>query len=379
MNNLNIKNITNLLETGSINSERDISSSNILKLMDNANNSLNSRISSKNDYITFSKNIFIPLTELCRNYCGYCTFKKEATDHNAIILKNKEDIIKTLIHSEKYGCKEALFAFGEQADNDKTVKAKLVENNYSNMLEYIYDICDTTLNQTKLLPHTNGGTFSYEELKALKEVNVSMGLMLENSSPRLMEMEAHKNSPGKEPKLRLQTIEDAGKLKIPFTTGILIGIGETKKEIAKSLLDIRKIQDKYGHIQEIIIQNFRNKPGIPMENIQEPSLIDIIKTVATAKLIFPDLSIQVPPNLNFETAQMFLLCGVDDWGGVSPVSKDYVNPEAPWPKIQHLNNLTEQCGFKLKERLAIYDKYINDEYLNHRLLNNVKKLSESVK
>ncbi|MGL4669953.1 MAG: 7,8-didemethyl-8-hydroxy-5-deazariboflavin synthase subunit CofG [Methanobacteriaceae archaeon] len=327
-----------------------------------------------NNYITFSKNIFIPLTEICRNYCGYCTFKKEIDDPTAIILKNKSDIIKTLQESEKYGCKEALFAFGEQADSEELVKANLSKNNYSNMLEYIYDICNTTLNQTKLLPHTNGGIFSYDELKTLKEVNVSMGLMLETSSPRLMGEEAHKNSPGKDPKLRLQTIKDAGKLKIPFTTGILIGIGETKEEIAKSLLDIRKIQDKYGHIQEIIIQNFRAKPGIPMENQKEPSLIDIIKTVATAKLIFPDLSIQVPPNLNFETAQIFLLTGVDDWGGVSPVSKDYVNPEAPWPEIQHLKDLTEQCGFKLKERLAIYDKYINKDYLNPRLLSKTEEL-----
>ncbi|MGL6297767.1 MAG: radical SAM protein, partial [Methanobacteriaceae archaeon] len=203
MNKLNIKNITSLLETGAIDSENIDSANNfnnsikindnritnnILKLMANANNSIASKIASKKsnnnyNYITFSKNIFIPLTELCRNYCGYCTFKKESSHPNAIILKNKEDVIKTLKQSEKYGCKEALFAFGEQADSDKAVKAKLAENSYSNMLEYIYDICDTTLKQTKLLPHTNGGTFSYEELKALKEVNVSMGLMLENSSP----------------------------------------------------------------------------------------------------------------------------------------------------------------------------------------------------
>ncbi|WP_409200488.1 7,8-didemethyl-8-hydroxy-5-deazariboflavin synthase subunit CofG [Methanobrevibacter sp. DSM 116169] len=320
--------------------------------------------------ITYSKNVFIPLTEVCKNDCGYCSFKKEATDENAIILKNKEEILSILKEAEKYGCKEALFAFGEDADSNEIVKNKLNELGYSNMVDYIYDICKSTLNETNLLPHTNGGNFSFDDLEKLKSVNVSMGLMLENSSNRLMDTIAHVKSPGKDPNLRLETISNAGKLKIPYTTGILIGIGETKEEIVDSLLEIKKISDKYGHIQEIIIQNFTPVPGIAMENYSEPSLFDMIRTVALAKFIFKnsDISIQVPPNLNYNTSQIFLLCGCDDWGGVSPLSKDYVNPDSPWPTLDYLEKLTIDAGYVLKERLAIYDKYINNEWLDEDLL-----------
>ena len=280
----------------------------------------------ENNLITYSKNIFIPLTEICRNDCGYCNFKKNPEDLNAIILKTKEEILAVLKEAEKYGCKEAMFAFGEDADEEEVVQKRLQEFGYNKMIDYIVDICQMTLDETSLLPHTNGGNFSFEELKRLKEVNASMGLMLENSSSRLMELPAHNKSPGKNPVLRLETISNAGKLKIPYTTGILIGIGETTEEIADSLLDIREIYDKYGHIQEIIIQNFTSTPEIEMKDWPEPSLLDMIRTVTAATLLFSDtdVSIQVPPNLNYDTAQVFLLCGADDWGGVSPVSHDYV-------------------------------------------------------
>ncbi len=332
----------------------------------------------ENDIITYSKNVFIPLTEICRNYCGYCTFRKDPSNSQALILKDKVDSIDQLKIAEKYGCKEALFTFGEQADEEPIVKKALLEKNYESMTEYTYDICETTLDETNLLPHTNAGILSYEDMKTLKEVNVSMGMMLENSSSRLRETEAHKNSPGKDPNLRIKTIADAGKLNIPYTTGILIGIGETKAEIAESLLAIKDLQNKYGHIQEIIIQNFRSKPGIPMENNPEPSVLDMIRTVSVSKLLFDNVSIQVPPNLNYETNQIFLLCGADDWGGISPVSKDYVNPEAPWPEIERMRNLTLDAGFKLKERLAIYDKYINNDYLNENILNKTLKLKNEL-
>ena len=233
-----------------------------------------------------------------------------------------------------------------------------------------------TLDETSLLPHTNGGNFSYESLERLKEVNASMGLMLENSSKRLMELPAHKKSPGKNPELRLETISNAGKLKIPYTTGILIGIGETKEEIAESLLAIKEIQDKYGHIQEVIIQNFTPIPGIEMENWPKPSFLDMVRTVIAGYLLFKDsdVSIQVPPNLNKDTAQIFLLCGADDWGGVSPVSPDFVNITSPWPEIDELNELTKDAGFELTERLCVYDKYINSEWLNEQLLENITNL-----
>lgn len=331
----------------------------------------------ENNLITFSKNIFIPLTEICRNDCGYCNFKKDPTDPTAIILKSKEDILLDLKEAEKYGCKEAMFAFGEDADEEEIVQLKLAEYGYENMIDYIVDICQMTLDETTLLPHTNGGNFCYDDLKRLKDVNASMGLMLENSSPRLMKLPAHNKSPGKNPKLRLETIENAGKLKIPYTSGILIGIGETKEEIADSLLALRNIHDKYGHIQEIIIQNFTPIPGIEMENSKEPTLLDMIRTVIAGCLVFKDtdVSIQVPPNLNNETAQIFLLCGADDWGGVSPVSPDYVNITSPWPGIDELKYITENAGFELIERLCIYDKYINCEWLNEEILNKISNLS----
>ncbi|MDR3290955.1 MAG: 7,8-didemethyl-8-hydroxy-5-deazariboflavin synthase subunit CofG [Methanobrevibacter sp.] len=331
-----------------------------------------------NNDITYSKNIFIPLTEVCRNSCGYCIFKKESDDPSVILLKDKEEIIKELEVSQKYGCKEALITFGEQADEDELVLKVLNEKGFENIGDYLYDVCEEILDKTNLLPHSNCGVLPYNMLKKLKEVNVSMGMMLENSSPRLMETIAHKNSPGKNPKLRLETISNAGKLNIPYTTGILIGIGEKKYEISDSLIDIKDLQEKYGHIQEIIIQNFKSKVGTPMEFYNEPSLLDMIRTVSVAKLLFNDVSIQVPPNLNYHTNQIFLLCGADDWGGISPLTKDYVNPNDKWPRINELQKFSMELGFKLKERLAIYDKYINEEHLNQKLLSKTEVLKEKL-
>ncbi len=323
----------------------------------------------ENNLITYSKNVFIPLTEICRNDCGYCNFKKTPDDKNAIILKSKEEILNELKIAEKYGCSEALFTFGEDADEEKVVLDRLNEFGYTDMIDYIVDVCRMTLDETDLLPHTNGGNFSYNAMKRLKEVNASMGLMLENSSPRLMELPAHEKSPGKDPKLRLETIANAGKLKIPYTTGILIGIGETKEEIVDSLFEIKHLHEKYGHIQEIIIQNFTKTPHIQMKDYPEPSFLDMVRTVTAASLLFSDtdVSIQVPPNLNYDTAQIFLLCGADDWGGVSPVSHDFVNPTSPWPTLNELEHLTSDAGFKLVERLCVYEKYINDEWLNESI------------
>ena len=373
-----MKSISNsIIKKGNLNKKKILS---LLKIKQNDINELMSLANSKREdnLVTYSKNVFIPLTEICRNYCGYCTFRKEPKDSNAIILKDKSEVISQLKLAEKYGCKEALFSFGEQADEKKVVKSALKNKAFENMTEYLYDICEATLNNTNLLPHTNVGILSYEDMNSLKKVNVSMGMMLENTSHRLMEMDAHKNSPGKDPDLRIRTIADAGDLKIPYSTGILIGIGETKEEITDSLLTIKKLHDKYGHIQEVIIQNFKSKSGIPMEQYQEPSVLDMIRTVSVAKLLLEDVAIQVPPNLNSETNQIFLLCGADDWGGISPISKDYVNPESPWPKIEYMKDLTHDAGMKLKERLAVYDKYTNKEYLSENVLNNTLKLKNQL-
>jgi FO synthase subunit 1 len=321
--------------------------------------------------ITYSKNVFLPLTEICKNKCGYCTFRKDSNSFDAKILMKPEEVLGIIKKADSLNCKEALFTFGEQPDETDKVMAELVNLGFDGMLEYLYYICSETLEKTSLLPHSNPGILKKDELKMLREVNASMGLMLETSSQRMMETIAHENSPGKNPKLRISTIENAGKLKIPFTTGLLIGIGETIEERVESLLELRRIQNKYGHIQEIIIQNFKPKPGIPMEDYMEPSMAEMIRMVSITKLMFPDVSVQVPPNLNQHHSQIFLMAGADDWGGVSPVTPDYVNPEAPWPEIDELKNITTELGFKLQERLPVYPDYINEEFLDNRILKKI--------
>ena len=332
----------------------------ILNKLDQINNKF------KRDYITYSKNVFIPLSKWCRNRCGYCIFRE-----NKPSLMKPDKVKEILLKGDKLGCREALFTFGEKVDENKEIKEQLKAMGYDNILEYLYDLEEWTLNNTSLLPHTNCGILNYDELKMLKEVNASMGLMLENASERLMNTIAHKHSPGKHPKLRIEMIENAGKLKIPFTTGLLIGIGETNEEIVDSLFKIKEIHEKYGHIQEVIIQNFRVKRGIPMENYKEPSPIKMLKVIILAKLILDDISIQIPPNLNRETGQLFLLAGVDDWGGISPLTKDYVNPEAEWPEVKELREWTEEVGLKLKMRLPVYDKYISREWLSEKVYNKI--------
>lgn len=326
------------------------------------------------DRITYSKNVFLPITDICRNECGYCTFKKTPDDENARVLMSEEEIFNILMEADKHGCKEALFTFGERPDETGEVKEALENSGFNDMLDYLYYLCNKTLDNTGLLPHSNPGILGKKELKKLKEVNASMGLMLETTSKRLMKTVAHEKSPGKNPDLRIKTIKDAGKLKIPFTTGLLIGIGETIEERAESLLEIKRLNDKYGHIQEIIIQNFMPKPGIPMESWGEPSLMEMIKIVAVTRLLFPDTGVQVPPNLNKRNAQVFLLAGADDWGGVSPITRDYVNPEAPWPELEHLKVMTEEMGLFLDERLPVYKKYVSHEYLSDKIM---KKISSN--
>ncbi|MGB9936585.1 MAG: 7,8-didemethyl-8-hydroxy-5-deazariboflavin synthase subunit CofG [Methanobacterium sp.] len=340
-------------------------SNDIISLLSSAESKRNSNT------ITYSKNVFLPLTEICRNECGYCTFKKTPDDEKARILMDYNEIFAILKEADKWECKEALFAFGEMAEETDEVKNALEKLGYANMVEYLYFICDETLKNTGLLPHSNPGILNKKEMGMLREVNASMGLMLETTSKRLMKTVVHEKSPGKDPDLRIKTIENAGKLKIPFTTGLLIGIGETIEERVDSLLEIKRINDKYGHIQEIIIQNFKSKPGIPMESWKEPSVIEMMKMVAVTKLLFPDVGVQVPPNLNKQNAQIFLLAGADDWGGVSPVTKDYVNPEAPWPELNDLKSMTEEMGLFLEERLPIYSRFIKEEFLSQKIMNKI--------
>ncbi|MHA1268502.1 MAG: 7,8-didemethyl-8-hydroxy-5-deazariboflavin synthase subunit CofG [Candidatus Helarchaeota archaeon] len=331
--------------------------------------------------ITYSKNVFLPLTSHCRNSCKYCNFKKEPNEHSPLYMTPKQ-ILSIIKLAEEKNCKEALLTMGEKPE-EKYSDSKLFLKelgNYSSTIEYLISICELILKKSSLLPHSNPGLMSFEELKQLKEVNASLGLMLENISPRLMEKNGpHEFSPGKDPDLRIKTIIDAGKLKIPFTTGILIGIGETNQEIIDSLIKIDEINEKYGHIQEIIIQGYtpRNDQINNINNntsgLRPPSIFKLIKTIIIAKLI-TDIPIQTPPNLN-TSFQIFLSSGIDDWGGISPLTPDYINPDHPWPKLKDIRSNTEEFGYILKERLAIYPKFIKKEFissnLQHKIFNYV--------
>lgn len=289
----------------------------------------------------------------------------------------KGEVDKALKEGLKKGCKEALFTFGERPEGYKKMRDFLEMRGYENFLEYLYDLCERAID-LGLLPHTNAGILGKGELRYLKDVNISMGLMLENASERLCEEgEAHEHSPGKSPKLRLEMIENAGKLKIPFTTGLLIGIGETNEEIIDSLLALKRIQQKYGHIQEIIVQNFVPKPGTPMENEPGPSLEKMIKATVATRLLFEDMSIQVPPNLNPGREEVFLKCGANDFGGVSPVTFDYINPESHWPEIGYLSSKVRGSGFELRERLAIYPRFVKKGWYTERLKSLVDEYADS--
>jgi FO synthase len=278
---------------------------------------------------------------------------------------------------EKLGCTEALFTLGERPElRYPEAKKWLFDHGYKTTIDYLNHMCELILQETSLFPHGNPGTMSGREMLALKQTNVSMGVMLENISPRLSETGGpHALAPSKWPKARLKTIKKAGELRIPFTTGILIGIGETKEERIRSLIAIRDAHDQYGHIQEVIIQNFRSKSDIPMRLHEEPTTDDLLWTVAVARIILgPKANIQVPPNLNSKDYPVFLLAGINDWGGVSPLTIDFVNPEAPWPQLPDLLRNTAKLGFNLKPRLPLYPEYIiqRKNYLPKRLENRVK-------
>jgi 7,8-didemethyl-8-hydroxy-5-deazariboflavin synthase CofG subunit len=314
----------------------------------------------KGRHVSYSRKVFIPLTNICRDRCGYCTFRKDPWEAGAKTMTSDE-VLAVAEAGGKLGCKEALFSLGDKPEAlYAEYRAALARLGYRRTLDYLRAACELVLQHTPLLPHANPGLMSYRDLAMLKELNASMGLMLENVSERLLQPGAtHDGAPDKRPALRLKTIENAGKLQIPFTTGILIGIGETLEERVDSLLAIRRLQAEYGHIQEVIIQNFRVKPTIPMRDWPEPTLLDMLRTIAVARLLLGGtMNIQAPPNLTPEAYQLLLLAGINDWGGISPLTIDFINPEAPWPKIKELGHVTGEVGLVLRERLAIYPEYI---------------------
>ena len=309
--------------------------------------------------VTFSKKVFVPLTTLCRDYCGYCTFRRDPGEPGAHTM-TPEEVVALVQAGARLGAKEALFSLGDKPEARFPEQREFLRRHgHRTTLGYLRAVCALTLRESTLLPHANPGVMPERDLAALREVNVSMGIMLETVSERLLAPGlAHDNAPDKVPARRLRTIALAGKLGIPFTTGILIGIGETPRERVDALVAIRDLHERYGHIQEVIVQSFRAKPRIPMREAPEPDFEDLLATVAVTRLLFgPEMNVQAPPNLSPDVYPRLLAAGLNDWGGISPLTLDHINPEKPWPLIPELRRATEAQGFVFRERLAIYPEF----------------------
>ena len=312
------------------------------------------------DTVTYSRKVFIPLTMLCRDHCHYCTFAKPPAKLEHPFL-TPDEAVAIAERGRRAGCKEALFTLGDRPEERYSeARAWLAGRGYASTLDYVRAVAIRVIEETGLLPHLNPGVMTYEELARLKHVSASMGIMLETSSDRLSRRGGpHFNSPDKVPAVRLRTIEDAGRLAVPFTTGILVGIGEDEGERAASLFGIRELHRRFRHVQEVIVQNFRAKPGTAMRDAPEPDDETFLAAVATARVVVgPHVSVQAPPNLSDPAQRLRLLdAGINDWGGVSPITPDHVNPERPWPAIEVLAATSLARGKHLRERLAIYPRF----------------------
>jgi 7,8-didemethyl-8-hydroxy-5-deazariboflavin synthase len=318
--------------------------------------------------LTFSRNVFLPLTTVCRNRCGYCSFRTPVRED---CLLAPEEIDRSLFRGAALGCTEALFTFGERPEEEQGFTTYLRKTGFATILDYCEAMCRKSI-AYGILPHTNAGILTYEELERLRAVNASMGLMLETTA----DIPAHAQSPGKMPEIRLAMMEDAGKLKIPFTTGILLGIGETMEDREDSLTAIRNLHRKYGHIQEVIIQNLCPKPGTPLEKATGPGTDEMCVTIQLARdILQEDIAIQIPPNLI--DASRLISCGVNDLGGVSPVTIDYINPEHPWPAIEELKEIAGTT--ELRERLCIYPQYIERGWYHADLQALINRLGQTIK
>ncbi len=312
--------------------------------------------------VTYSRKVFLPLTHLCRDVCHYCTFAQVPRKVKAPYM-TIDEVLEVTKSGAELGCKEALFTLGEKPElRYKAAREALDEMGYASTVDYLFAAAKAVFEQTGLLPHLNPGNLSADELTKLKSVSPSMGIMLESASDRLTEKGMpHYGSPDKIPSVRLETLRQAGIARVPFTTGILIGIGETRLERIDSLLAIRAIHQEYGHIQEIIVQNFRAKAETKMVNAPEPDLNELLWTIAVARILFgSSMSIQAPPNLSPGVLPQIVHAGINDWGGVSPLTPDFVNPEAPWPHLDELTRETASAGKFLTERLTIYPRYAID-------------------
>ncbi|MFD2764150.1 bifunctional FO biosynthesis protein CofGH [Micromonospora eburnea] len=331
--------------------------------------------------VTFSKKVFIPLTRLCRDRCHYCTFATVPHRVPAAYLE-KDEVLAIAREGAAQGCKEALFTLGDRPEERwPAARRWLDERGYDSTLDYLRACAVAVLEETGLLPHLNPGVLSWSELHRLKPVAPSMGMMLETTATRLWSEPGgpHYGSPDKEPAVRLRVLDDAGRVGVPFTTGLLIGIGETLAERVDALFAIRRAQREYGHLQEVIVQNFRAKPDTAMRGMPDAELHDLAATVAVARVLLgPRFRIQAPPNLIEGEYDLLLRAGIDDWGGVSPVTPDHVNPERPWPQLDELARHTARAGFTLRERLTVYPEYVRagDPWLDPRLLPHVTALAD---
>jgi len=321
--------------------------------------SQNLRIKFKKDSVTFSKKAFFNIVNLCKDTRSYCTYKSEPGEAK-LSLMSKQQISELLTLAKKYRCVEALFVTGEQPEQRyQEARDWLKENGFKSTSEYLIHSSEIALGMG-LFPHTNAGNLNYEEMKELKKTNVSMGIMLENVSERLTEKGMpHHLAASKRPKTRLEILENSGKLGIPMTTGILVGIGETIEEIIDSLFAIKQLNDKHGNIQEVILQNFQPKPDTKMKD--EPSADEkyFKLVVALSRIIMPQMNIQIPPNLSPKSYQSFLSVGINDWGGISPLTPDFVNPEFSWPEIDKVDEYSKKAGFDLKCRFPVYPEYFS--------------------
>ncbi|MBB6555390.1 bifunctional FO biosynthesis protein CofGH [Nonomuraea rubra] len=339
------------------------------------------RAAGREGIITYSRKVFIPLTRLCRDRCGYCTFATAPHKLPAPFL-SPDEVLDIARQGAAMGCKEALFTLGDRPE-DRWHQARewLDAHGYDDTLSYVRAMAIRVLEETGLLPHLNPGVLSWRDFQRLKPVAPSMGMMLETTSRRLFEEKGqpHYGSPDKDPAVRLRVLEDAGRTNVPFTTGILIGIGETVEDRAESIFAIRRVAREYGGIQEVIVQNFRAKPDTAMRGLPDADLQELAATIAVARLVLgPRVRLQAPPNLVDSEYELMIRAGIDDWGGVSPLTPDHVNPERPWPQIEDLAARTGESGFRLRERLTIYPEYVlaGEPWLDPRLIAHVSALAD---
>ena len=308
--------------------------------------------------VSYSRKVFLPLTNLCRDYCGYCTFRRSPGESGAHTM-TPEEVLRVCREGERMGCTEALFSLGDKPELAfPEMRESLRKLGYNSTLAYLEAMCGLVLRETSLIPHANPGLMSGAWVSRLRRVSPSLGLMIESTSAALMRRWTHAAAPDKVPARRLAVLDAAGKQQVPFTTGILVGIGETPEDRIDSLLAIAELHRRYGHIQEVIIQNFRRKPEIPMARHPEPSPGTMLRTIAVARLLMPAMNIQAPPNLFAPHYEKLLAAGINDWGGISPLTPDFINPERPWPHLREIEDRTRCYGCELKQRLPVYPEFL---------------------